>query len=77
MLGGGEESTLSGIIIKEYTVAVCSDLDHTLRMSAFGGKADAFQGAAECPLIAKSGHQPDNFSMIQATSNMVWFAGKY
>ncbi len=27
----------------------------TLRMSAFGGKADIFQGVAECPLIAKSG----------------------
>ena len=25
-------------------------------MSAFGGKADIFQGVAECPLIAKSGH---------------------
>ena len=27
----------------------------TLRMSAFGGKADIIQGVAECPLIAISG----------------------
>ncbi len=25
-------------------------------MSAFGGKADIFQGVAKCPLIATSGH---------------------
>ena len=28
-------------------------------MSAFGGKADIFQGVAECPLLAKSGHPGD------------------
>ena len=27
-----------------------------LRMSAFGGKADMFQGVAKSPLIAISGH---------------------
>ena len=26
------------------------------KRSAFGGKADIFQGVAECPLIANSGH---------------------
>jgi hypothetical protein len=56
-LGGSEgEKTLSGMIIKEYTVAVCSDADHTLRMSAFGGKADIIYGVPKGPLLATSGH---------------------
>ena len=29
-------------------------------MSAFGGKADVFQGVAECLLIARSGHQGED-----------------
>ena len=29
-------------------------------MSAFGGRADIIQGAPKSPLIAKSGHIPEN-----------------
>ena len=33
-------------------------------MSAFGGRADIFQGAAKSPLIARSGHAPSNTQEI-------------
>ena len=36
---------------------MCGLFATTLRMSAFGGKADVIQGVAECPLIAISRHK--------------------
>ena len=48
-------------------------------MSAFGGKAEVFQGAAKSPLIAKSGHctlgvqfgSPSENGIIQALKHFL------
>ena len=67
-LGGeaGEERTLSGMITKAYAAEFFSDLDHTLRMSAFGGRTDIFGCGSKSPLIAKNGSlRPSAMSPVE------------
>ena len=47
--------------ITDFTMECVPLVQFAWLMSAFGGKADLFQGAAECPLIAKSGHTDAGF----------------
>ena len=72
MLGGARgRRELSGMIIKAYKADFCSDLGHTLRMSAFGGRTDIFGCGSKSPLIAMCGRLPVGKGFFDGDTELV------